>query len=214
MSLRNHTFHLCPGLHTAAKIAIFSCVVRNRKSDKIATNSCDFSQFFVIVIIAEIAKPQFFLGTFLPPLPLQFSNFTKNCDFSNFSHFFEKLQKSQFLLVILLPPLPLGFSNFNQNYDRSNFSQFLLPLANLDISHTLLCFVSKIGFPTFWIRTQLEFSGFIPNWNQPRIMNQCFFRERFEERNSRLKSGQQNAKSPTEDSQRGVKFVLFRGNPP
>ena len=111
-------------------------------------------------------------------------------------------------------PLPLGFSNFNQNYDRSNFSQFLLPLANLDISHTLLCFVSKIGFPMFWIRTQLEFSGFIPNWNQPRIMNQCFFRGRFEERNSRLKSGQQNAKSPTEDSQRGVKFVLFRGNPP
>ena len=43
----------------------------------------------------------------------------------------------------------LEFSNFNQNYDRSSFSQFLLLRANLDISHTLLCFVSKIGFAIF-----------------------------------------------------------------
>ena len=55
-------------------------------------------------------------------------------------------------------------------------------------------FPTKIGFTMFWIRTQLEISGFIPNWNQPRIMNQCFFREVFEEKNSRLKLGQLNAK--------------------
>ena len=55
-------------------------------------------------------------------------------------------------------------------------------------------FPTKIGLTMFWIRTQLEFSGFIPNWNQPRIVNQCFFREIFEEKNSRLKPGQRNAK--------------------
>ena len=158
--------------------------------------SCDFSQFFVMVIIAEIAKTAVFAGHLSTSFTTSIWQFYQKLQFLQFSHFCEKLQKSQFLMVILLPPLPLGFSKFNQNYDRSNFSQFLLPLANLDISHTLLCFVSKIGFPMFWIRTQLEFSGFNPNRNQPRIVNQCFFRERFEERNSRLKSGQQSAKSP------------------
>ena len=32
-------------------------------------------------------KSQFLLGTLLFPLPLEFSNFSKNCDFSNFSQF-------------------------------------------------------------------------------------------------------------------------------
>ena len=48
---------------------------------------------------------------------------------------------------------------------------------------------TKIGFTVFWIRTQLEFSVFFPNRNQPHIVNQYFFREVFGERNSRLKLG-------------------------
>ena len=36
--------HLCPGLHAAAKIAIF----------RVFRASCDFSQFFVRLIITEV----------------------------------------------------------------------------------------------------------------------------------------------------------------
>ena len=64
-------------------------------------------------------------------------DFSKNCDFFNFSQFLEKSQKfqeSEFLLDTLVPPLPLEFSNFSKNCDFSNFSQFLLLPANLDIS--------------------------------------------------------------------------------
>ena len=44
--------------------------------------------------IGEI-KSQFLLGTSLCPLPLEFSNFSKNCDFSSFSQLLEKSQKLQ-----------------------------------------------------------------------------------------------------------------------
>ena len=81
-----------------------------------------------------LEKLQFLLGTFLPPLPLEFSNFSKNCHFKNFSQFLVKLQKSQFLLGTFLHLLPLEFSNFNKNCDFKNFPQFLLLRENLDIS--------------------------------------------------------------------------------
>ena len=41
--------HLCPGLHAAAKIAIFH-VLRTIASLTIFRSSCDFSQFFVMLI--------------------------------------------------------------------------------------------------------------------------------------------------------------------
>ena len=77
----------------------------------------------------KLQKSQFLLGTLLPPVTLDLINFSKNCNFSNYSQFLEKsqkLQKSQFLLDTLVPPLPLEFSNFSKNCDFSNFSQFLL----------------------------------------------------------------------------------------
>ena len=51
-----------------------------------------------------------FVGHLSMSLPLEFSNFSKHYDFSNFCKFFEKLQKLQkwqFLLGTLLPPLTL-----------------------------------------------------------------------------------------------------------
>ena len=84
------------------------------------------------VVFGQVADIAFFAGLSLPPLTHKFDgNFSKNCDFSNFSQF---LEKSQFLLDTLVPPLPLEFSNFSKNCDFSNFSQFLLLRANLDIS--------------------------------------------------------------------------------
>ena len=41
-------------------------------------------------------------------------------------------------------------------------------------NHTFLCFLYKMGFAKIWIRTRL---GFNPNRNQPRKVNQCFFKE-------------------------------------
>ena len=73
------------------------------------------------------------------PLPLEFSNFSKNCDFSNCSQLLvksQKLQKSQFLLGTLLPPLTLDLINFRKNCDFSNFSQFLLLRGNFDVSRS------------------------------------------------------------------------------
>ena len=88
--------------------------------------------FSVFGEIAEI-KSQFLLGTFLCPLPLEFSNFSKNCDFSNFSQFLEKLQKLQksycLLGTLLIPPPPLEFSNFSKNCDFSNFWQIFGEIA-------------------------------------------------------------------------------------
>ena len=37
--------------------------------------------------LEKLQKSQFLLDTLVPPLPLEFSNFSKNCDFSNFSQF-------------------------------------------------------------------------------------------------------------------------------
>ena len=45
--------HLCPGLHSAAKIAIFR-VLRKIASLTIFRASCDFLQFFVMLIITEV----------------------------------------------------------------------------------------------------------------------------------------------------------------
>ena len=46
--------HLRPGLHAAAtKSDFFVCVVKNRFWRFFAFNSCDFSQFFVMLIITE-----------------------------------------------------------------------------------------------------------------------------------------------------------------
>ena len=45
--------HLCPGLHAAAKIAIFR-VLRKIASLTIFCASCDFSRFFVMLIITEV----------------------------------------------------------------------------------------------------------------------------------------------------------------
>ena len=87
---------------------------------------------------------------------------------------------------IIAYPLKYLFVKFNKNC-------FSRQRAN----HTFLCFVYQNRIHNVLIRTQLEFSGFNPNRNRPRIVNQCFFRELFEERNSRLKSGQRNAKFPT-----------------
>ena len=80
-----------------------------------------FLQFF-------LEKSQFLLGTLLPPVKLDLINFSKNCNFSNFSQFLEKsqkMQKLQFLLDTLLLPMPLDLINFSKNCDFSNFSQFL-----------------------------------------------------------------------------------------
>ena len=86
------------------------------------------------VVFGQVADIAFFAGLSLPPLTHKFDgNFSKNCDFSNFSQFLEKsqkLQKSQFLL----PLLTLEFSILSKNCDFSNFSEFLLLRANLDIS--------------------------------------------------------------------------------
>ena len=46
-------FHLCPGLHAAAKVAIFR-VLRKIASLTIFRVSCDLSQFFVMLIISEV----------------------------------------------------------------------------------------------------------------------------------------------------------------
>ena len=47
--------HLRPGLHAAAtKSDFFVCVVKNRVWRFFAFNSCDFSQFFVMLIITEV----------------------------------------------------------------------------------------------------------------------------------------------------------------
>ena len=89
-----------------------------------------------------LEKLKFLLGTFLPPLPLEFSNFSKNCHFKNFLQFLVKLQKSQFLLGTFLHLLPLEFSNFNKNCDFKNFPQFLLLRENLDISRSFWVGVS------------------------------------------------------------------------
>ena len=48
-------FHLRPGLHAAAtKSDFFVCVVKNRVWRFFAFNRCDFSQFFVLLIITEV----------------------------------------------------------------------------------------------------------------------------------------------------------------
>ena len=88
---------------------------------------CKYSLFFAIFL----EKSQFLLGTPLPPVKLDLINFSKNCDFSNFSQFLEKLQKSQFLLGTLLPPVTLVLINFSKNCDFSNFLQFLEKLQFL-----------------------------------------------------------------------------------
>ena len=90
-----------------------------------------FLQFF-------LEKSQFLLGTLLPPVKLDLINFSKNCDFSNFSQLLEKLQKSQFLLGTLVPPLTLVVINFSKNCDFSNFSQFLEESQKLQKSQFLL----------------------------------------------------------------------------
>ena len=46
-------FHLCPGLHVAAKVAIFR-VLRKIASLTIFRVSCDFLQFFVMLIVNEV----------------------------------------------------------------------------------------------------------------------------------------------------------------
>ena len=52
LGLASLSLHLCPGLHAAAKIAIF-CVLRKIASLTIFFVSCDFSQFFVMLIITK-----------------------------------------------------------------------------------------------------------------------------------------------------------------
>ena len=69
-------------------------------------------------VLEKLQKWQFLQGTLVPPLTPVVINFSKNCDFSNFSQFLEKLQ---FLLDTLLPPVPLDFINFSKNCDFSNF---------------------------------------------------------------------------------------------
>ena len=48
--------HLCPGLHAAAKIVRLAIFRNTRKiaSLTIFRTSCDFSQFFVMLIITEV----------------------------------------------------------------------------------------------------------------------------------------------------------------
>ena len=46
-------FHLCPGLHAETKIAIFR-VLQKMASLTIFCASCDFLQFFVMLIITEV----------------------------------------------------------------------------------------------------------------------------------------------------------------
>ena len=46
--------HLCPGLHAAAKIAIFRVLAKNRKNRKVDdffAFTCDFSQFLVTGLV-------------------------------------------------------------------------------------------------------------------------------------------------------------------
>ena len=57
------------------------------------------------------------LDTLLPPVPLDFINFSKNCDFSNFSQFLEKsqkFQKSHFWLDTLVPAVTLDLIHHKQ----------------------------------------------------------------------------------------------------
>ena len=53
-------------------------------------------------------KSQFLLGTLLFPLPLEFSNFSKSCDFSNFSQFLLLRADLDISLVLLHTVTGLG----------------------------------------------------------------------------------------------------------
>ena len=53
LGIKCSNLHLCPGLHAAAKIAIFR-VLRKIASLTIFRASCNFLQFFVMLIITEV----------------------------------------------------------------------------------------------------------------------------------------------------------------
>ena len=107
----------------------------NAGSHGIWVHSCAAFLWTAITLIPAFSK---FLKK-CNNLKLEFSNFRKNCIFSNFSQFLamEQSQKTQFLLGTLLPPwsLQTEFSNLSKNWDFSKFLQFMLLRANLDISH-------------------------------------------------------------------------------
>ena len=91
----------------------------------------------------KLQKSQFLLGTLLPPLTPDLSNFSKNCDFFNFSQF---LEKSQFLLGTPLPSLPLEFSTFSEDCDFPIFRNFWSNRRNRSFCWALLYLVYHLNF--------------------------------------------------------------------
>ena len=90
------------------------CLDDNKKDRMPTMDHCNYSLRFTIFLRnPENCRN---LGTLLPPVTLDLINFRKNCDFSNFLQFLEKLQ---FLLDTLLPPVDL--INFSKNCDFSHF---------------------------------------------------------------------------------------------
>ena len=109
-------------------------------------------------------KSQFLLGTLVPP------NFSKICDFSNFSQF---LEKSQFLLDNLLPPVPLDLINlfslilaktaispiFRNFLEKSQKSPFLLGTLVPPLTLDLINFSKNCNFSQFFLlRANLDIS--------------------------------------------------------
>ena len=90
--------------------------------------------------------------------PLACYDFSKNCDFFNFSQF---LEKSQFLLDTLVPPVTLDLINFSKNCNFSNYSQFLEKSQKLQKSQFLLDALVPPLPPEFSnFRKNCDFSNF------------------------------------------------------
>ena len=66
---------------------VFSRINRELGLKRATPKVCVFSFWDKLRFRGELQKSQFLLDTLVPPLPLEFSNFSKNCDFSNFSQF-------------------------------------------------------------------------------------------------------------------------------
>ena len=76
---------------------------------------------------------------------------------------------------IIAYPLKYLFVKFNKKWAGKTYVALVDSVRN----NTFLCFLVKIGFAMFWIRTRLDFSGFNPNRNQPRKVGGDIWREEF-----------------------------------
>ena len=76
---------------------------------------------------------------------------------------------------IIAYPLKYLFVKFYKKWAGKTYVALVDSVRN----NTFLCFLVKIGFAMFWIRTRLDFSGFNPNRNQPRKVGGDIWREEF-----------------------------------